>query len=685
MKHFLRPLICAALAAAAFILPCASSAQVNAEQVTAIGRNVLSMEDYVLAIQYFNLAIKAKPYLSDPYFFRALAKVNLDDYKGAEEDCTLALEKNKFKTEAYKLRGFARLNLGRDSLALADFNAGLRYAPYDRYFLYYKAIAHDELKQYESSDSTYTTLLRAFPRFDDAYMARARSYAERGDTTAALTDLSKALDINRNILNAYLLRADIESQRKQWDDALTDINEALKLEPRMVPLYINRAFIRYNSDDYFGAMSDYNYALELEPDNTAAIFNRALLRTEVKDLERAAQDFSRVLELDPSNFHATYNRGLVLLEMGKHRAALADFEATVRKYPKFYPVYYALAEAYQGLGDMRRAVGSAHRAEELVKGYVADPQKNVLDRPTIDAGRANSTGAAPAEDESEEEVMERFNRLVTVDPSTETHLAYNEKIKGRVQDRDVRVEPEPLYAVSLINSETPLQATSNYFRELDDFNNRRYLDEPIYLSTTTTTSDTKQLDRLFGLAEAYSRLITAGRGRPADYIGRALAYTALRNYEAAIADVNKAEELAGEGSSITQMVRAYARYAKSKMDNASASQANEGGAGASLSAAVASADMVEAMADFDKALRMNPRLIYAWFDKGNIYYEARDYTAAVQCYTEALSINPDFGQAYFNRALCYLNMGNRRQAFADLSKAGELGVLPSYNLLKRMR
>ena len=56
---------------------------VNAEQVLAIGRNVLSMEDYMLSIQYFNRAIKAKPYLADPYFFRAIAKLNLGDYKGS--------------------------------------------------------------------------------------------------------------------------------------------------------------------------------------------------------------------------------------------------------------------------------------------------------------------------------------------------------------------------------------------------------------------------------------------------------------------------------------------------------------------------------------------------------------------------------------------------------------------------
>ena len=106
------------LAAVSLLSSSGVLAQVNAEQVLNIGRNVLSMEDYMLSIQYFNQAIKAKPYLSDPYFFRALAKLYLEDYKGAEEDCTMALERNKFKTETYKLRGFARQNMGKDSLAI---------------------------------------------------------------------------------------------------------------------------------------------------------------------------------------------------------------------------------------------------------------------------------------------------------------------------------------------------------------------------------------------------------------------------------------------------------------------------------------------------------------------------------------------------------------------------------------
>ncbi len=121
--------------------------QINAEQCVTIGRNVLSMDDYMLSIQYFNQAIKAKPYLAEPYFYRGLAKLYLEDYKGAEEDCSLAIERNKFKTESYKVRGFARQYLGKDSLAVEDYNIGLKDNPDDKYFLFYKGAAGTELKR----------------------------------------------------------------------------------------------------------------------------------------------------------------------------------------------------------------------------------------------------------------------------------------------------------------------------------------------------------------------------------------------------------------------------------------------------------------------------------------------------------------------------------------------------------
>ena len=88
-------------------------AQINTDRVMTIARNALYFEDYVLSIQYFNQVISAKPYLYEPYFFRGVAKLNLDDFQGAEQDCTEAINRNPFVVACYQVRGLARWNMNR--------------------------------------------------------------------------------------------------------------------------------------------------------------------------------------------------------------------------------------------------------------------------------------------------------------------------------------------------------------------------------------------------------------------------------------------------------------------------------------------------------------------------------------------------------------------------------------------
>lgn len=673
-------LLSSALLAATF----PAAAQVDADQVTNIGRNVLSMDDYMLAIQYFNQAIKAKPYLSDPYFYRAVAKLSLDDYKGAETDCSLAIDRNKFKTEAYKVRGFARQCMGLDSLAIADYDVGLAYNPVDKYFLFYKAVAQTELDDFEGADATFEALLRQYPRFEEGFTERGRLNIERGDTVAALADLDKAIQLSKSLINPYLMKAEIAWKRKDWQEAAVNMDAAVRLRPEVADLYVNRAFIRYNTDDFFGAMSDYNYALELEPHNTSALFNRALLRYEVKDLSRAEADLTSVLALDPDNFHALYNRGLIRLEQNKNKEALTDFSAIARKYPKFYPVYYAMAEARRNMGDMRQAMQLVYQADDLVKKYVKNPEKNQLDRPTIAAAETKDARSGDSGEESEIEVMEKFNRLVTVSDAVETQLSYNEKIKGRVQDRNVQVEPEPMYALSLTPGPVTLRSVSNYFRELDDLNRQHYINRQFYLNPgTPSAGDEQQTEGLFRFADNLRDIVAKGKARPVDYLALGVTLSMLKNYSDAVENLDKAIS-ADSRFAVAYMARAFARY--SELAALERSAANDTDADNSyLDRRARNAALQEVVADYDKAISLNPRLIYAWFNKGNIYYSLGDYTSAMQCYGEALKIDPDFGQAYFNRGLSYLQSGNKAQAFSDLSKAGELGVLPSYNILKRMK
>lgn len=655
--------------------------QVNAEQVMNIGRNVLSMEDYMLAIQYFNQAIKAKPYLADPYYLRGIAKLQLDDYAGAETDCTLALERNSFKTEAYKVRGFARQQMGRDSLAITDYDKGLEYNPTDKYFLFYKAIALTELRQDSAANETFISLLRQYPKFDEGFGARARLKILEGDTVAALKDLEHALHLNSTLFNARLMRAAINADRREWAEAENDMNEAILLRPDDPSLYINRAYLRYNADNYLGALSDYNYALQIDPRYKPALFNRALLRYEVKDLRNAAKDFSELLALEPLNFHALFNRGLVYLEAGQNADAIKDFKAVAARYPKFHLVYYAMAEAQRQSGQLDAAMRNIAKADELVRRYVKDPKGQPLDLPAIASGETNRLNSEIGqEEETEEEVMTRFNQLVTVGGATEaTPMAFNDRIKGRVQDRTVTIAPAALYILTFILPETTLQQQSNNFRELDDFNTAGYLSDRIYLSPQRAKGSIgeKEFNRLVRIADNITEEINEKDDTPARRLGRGIVRFVLRDYDAAIEDLNEALKETPDFTPAL-MARGATRFTRSQ-------EARMGSEDSMLAGRAAMADISEALKDYDRALEINPRLVYAWFNKGVIHYTLNDYSSARRCFDTAIALDPSFGEAWYNRGLTQFQAGDKRGAFSDLSKAGELGIIESYNLLKRMK
>ncbi len=659
-------------------------AQVNAEQVISIGRNVLSMDDYVLSIHYFNLAIKAKPYLADPYYLRAVAKVMLEDYQGAERDATLAIERNKYLTEAYRVRGYARQRLEQDSLALADFNIGLSYLPVDRSFLYYKGASETALKRYDDAKRTFALLLRYFPNFEGAYAERARLNLLSGDTAAALADIDTTLMKDKSQSFPYLLRAGIAFDRRDWTQARTDLDKAIELNPKQTDLYLNRAYARYNDDDYFGAMSDYNYILELDPTNSNARYNRALLRYEVRDYSGSQADFSEVLKTEPANFHARYARGLIDLDLGQWRKAVEDFNAITAHYPKFYPAYYALAQAYQRMGNNSAAIANYNKAENLVRLYVTNPRKNPLDRPTIRPGETNTTGTNQREDETEIDVMNRFNELVTVSSSTvQPEMTYQESLRGNVQDREMKVEPFPLYVLSLYDNPSELRPSSNYFKEIMELNENRLLPYKIYLTNSDAIpSDRDEVEHLFDLANQLTIQIDKGNPRPVDYFGRALLMYLLKDYDGAIADYGRALVLKQDMTSAlmgrSAAFAARAAFLRSKKEvDAAADNALEMGE--------VTADLRSAMEDLDETLRLDPRMVYAWFNKGTLYYGMGDYTSALECFNKALGIYPDFPEAHYNRGLTYLRLGNKQAGRTDLSRAGELGIMPSYSLLKRMQ
>lgn len=670
------------------VLFCSASAhvvaQINAEQVMRVGQNALYFEDYMLSIQYFNQAIQAKPYLAQPYFFRAIAKFNLEDYMGAEDDATLAIERNPFIADAYEVRGVARQNRGKYAEAVGDYDSALRLLPKNRGLLFNKALAQQELHQTDSALNSFNMLLAQFPAFENGYLGRARLMLETGDTIKAREDIDKALGINKNLASGYLLRADIAiNSERDFPAALNDMNEAIRLQPREAGLYINRAFLRYNTDDYGGAMDDYDYALQLDPLNAAAIFNRGLLRMEVRDYDNAVRDFSRALELDEDDYRSLYNRAVIYSEKRDVKNAMADVNRLVERFPDLPEALYMRSNLHRMAGDMGAAERDYNKALAMAKALKPDGPSMAQEASAPVRG-----GSADSRDEehddrkpqtgqsddalSPEAVIRRFTALRTVENPVEMEGEYNNKsIRGRVQDRTHRIELEPIFALTYYTSPTELKPSAYYMKEVDDVNTTRMLRFLLQITNDDVApSEETGINRHFQSIEYYNSYIATHSPRAIDYFARAMDFVVLRDYVSALNDLNRALELTPDFA-LGYFERGVARYKMLK-------------AGNNTEAAPVQAEIRAVVADFDKAIELSPRMAFAYFNKANVYAELGDYTSALTAYNKAIELKPDFGEAYYNRGYVYFQLGDRERGSSNLSKAGELGIMPSYNLLKRM-
>jgi tetratricopeptide (TPR) repeat protein len=76
-----------------------------------------------------------------------------------------------------------------------------------------------------------------------------------------------------------------------------------------------------------------------------------------------------------------------------------------------------------------------------------------------------------------------------------------------------------------------------------------------------------------------------------------------------------------------------------------------------------------AILDLDQAIRLDPRYVDAYNDRGRAYFAKHDYDRAIAEWTEAIRIDPNFTIGFRNRSLGLLDKKQYDQAIADLDIA----------------
>lgn len=134
-----------------------------------------------------------------------------------------------------------------------------------------------------------------------AFTNRAADELDERDQDRALSDLSRALQLDPGYVAALKLRADIYGGGlHRYDLAAADFARAIAVNPNDGDAYSGRCLAYYSENQYESAIRDCDQAIRINPKDAKAYYVRGLARQATGDSYGGGTDIERARLLNPN-------------------------------------------------------------------------------------------------------------------------------------------------------------------------------------------------------------------------------------------------------------------------------------------------------------------------------------------------------------------------------------------------
>ncbi len=635
-------------------------AQYNREYFFWVGRRCMMDNNYQEAIRTLNTLLRVDEKAFEGFFLRGIAKYNLDDLLGAEADFSTAIELNPVYTQAYTYRAITRSRLGNYDDALQDFREAIDLRPDLPGPYYSRGVTRLLNQQFEEAISDFDKFIRQETKVADAYICRGLSYLHLKDTLAAYEDYNTAIRTNRESPNGYNRRGTLYMQQKRLSEAEDDFNMAIACDSTYLLSYFNRALVYSDTNRPLQALADFDTVIRLDSTNSLTYFNRAMLRSRIGDYNRALEDYDKVALYSPNNVLVYYNRAGVHTQLGDYEQAVKDYTSAIELYPDFANAYIYRGRLRALLRDPKGARDDRDTAQKKIAAY---------------RERLNDSTYSIYAD-----TTQRFDRL----------LSFDAKFAGSTFDRvtgqrgtNEELRLLPLFKFTLMQADTVETVKPYHPKRLADFEKR--MNNPmLHLSWRNTNLPA---DSLVAIDKRYDLRLKQELPTWTLLFERGVSQALIKQYTNAVNTYTAAIEL-NPSNPFLYMNRSTTRaemidfissidnsYQRITIDSDPANRLHNN--------SKRTYNYDEAIADLNKVIKLYPELAHAYYNRANLRALSGDLPAAFEDYTRAIELNDHFAEAYYNRGIAQILMKDTRKGCLDLSKAGELGIVEAYEVLKR--
>ncbi len=636
-------------------------AQYNKDYFYWVGRNSMINNNYREAISVLNTLLDFDENAYEAYFLRGIAKYNLNDLLGADSDFSIAIEKNPVYTNAYVNRAITRSRLGNYDDALRDFEEAIELRPDMPNPYYSRGVTRLLNQQTEEAIKDFDEFIKYEKRFAEAYVNRGVCYLQLKDTLNALENFDLGVRTNRESPTAYNRRGSLYLQQGKLSEAESDFDNAIANDSTYLISFFNRSIIYNDTRRPMLALSDLDRVIELDSTNSLCFFNRAIVRTQVGDYNNALEDYNKVVDYSPNNVLAYFYRANLLTELGEIELAEEDYGQAIKLYPDF-------ANAYLYRSNIRFM---------LNKSSLARKDRNIAERKIAEhkSKLKDSTYSIYSD------TTYRFDKLLSFDSNFSGSKFENLTSQGGRGNSLVLI---PLFRFTLTKYDsTAMGSVKSYYTQrmdefIDSFDNKQ-----LTLSDGTNVVDPESL---ITLNKEYSAKL---RETPNDWqrlFESAISQGLIKQYTNSVNTYSTAIELnptnpflylnraTTEAEMIDFISSIDNSYQRISIDTDPANKLK--------SNQTRSYNYDMALADLNKAIKLYPEFAYTYYNRANLMALSGKLPEAYNDYSKAIELYPAFAEAYYNRGVVQIFMKDTRKGCIDISKAGELGIVKAYDILR---
>lgn len=203
-----------------------------------------------------------------------------------------------------------------------------------------------------------------------ALAGRAGRDLEKKDTTQAMSDINKAIELNPTDPNMYFQRGKIMARMLNHEAAEQDFSLTLNMQPTTDAL-LGRSIERRYLHKYEAALRDIYQAATLEPNNPKIFYSYGNLLVATKNYKEADSCYTRVIKLVPTHAEAYNNRAFCKLFTGNYMGTIADCNKALKLMgDKPSPIVFNnLGQAYRELNKLDSAFIYFNQAVALDKNF----------------------------------------------------------------------------------------------------------------------------------------------------------------------------------------------------------------------------------------------------------------------------------------------------------------------------